>query len=209
MRDGRARLRYIAGSMSIRSVCVFCGSRVGRDPQYRAAARTLGQLIARSDRRLVYGGGSIGLMTVVADAVLAEGGEVFGVIPDFLDRIEVGHRALTEFKVVGSMQERKRMMFEASDAFVTIPGGIGTLDETIEIITWRQLGLHDKPIVLLDQDGYWRPLLHLLDHTVEHGFAGDSIRRLFRVVEDVRDVLPAIDAAAMEATGKSAPAKVL
>lgn len=195
--------------MSIRSVCVFCGSRVGRDPQYRAAARTLGQLIARSDRRLVYGGGSIGLMTVVADAVLAEGGEVFGVIPDFLDRIEVGHRALTEFKVVGSMQERKRMMFEASDAFVTIPGGIGTLDETIEIITWRQLGLHDKPIVLLDQDGYWRPLLHLLDHTVEHGFAGDSIRRLFRVVEDVRDVLPAIDAAAMEATGKSAPAKVL
>ena len=209
MRDERPRLRYIAGSMSIRSVCVFCGSRPGHAPQYRTAARTLGQLIARNGQRLVYGGGSIGLMTVVADAVLADGGEVFGLIPDFLDRIEVGHRSLTEFKVVGSMHERKRMMFEASDAFVTIPGGIGTLDETIEIITWRQLGLHDKPIIILDQDNYWRPLLDLLDHTVEHGFAGDSIRRLFHVVKDVRDVLPAIDAAAKEATGKAAPTKVL
>lgn len=195
--------------MNIRSVCVFCGSRVGRDQKYRSAARTLGQLIAKNGKRLVYGGGSIGLMTVVADAVLAEGGEVLGIIPDFLDRIEVGHRSLTEFKVVGSMHERKRMMFEASDAFVTIPGGLGTLDETIEIITWRQLGLHDKPVIILDQDNYWQPLLDLLGHTVEHGFASEGIHRLYRVVEDVRDVLPAIEAAAKEATGKSAPATVL
>src|SRR3954469_12309149 len=113
--------------MSIRSVCVFCGSRLGNDQKYRSTARTLGHLIAKSGKRLVYGGGSIGLMTVVADAVLAEGGEVLGVIPDFLDRIEVGHRSLTELKIVGSMHERKQMMFEATDAFITIPGGLGTL----------------------------------------------------------------------------------
>lgn len=194
--------------MSIRSVCVFCGSRVGRDPKYRATARTLGHLLAKNGLRLVYGGGSIGLMTVVADAVLAEGGEVLGVIPDFLDRIEVGHRSLTDLKVVGSMHERKAAMFEQSDAFVVLPGGLGTLDETLEIITWRQLGLHDKPILLVNQDGYWDPLLALLDHTVTEGFASESTRRLFSVVDDVGDVLPAL-AAEGKATAAAAPATVL
>jgi uncharacterized protein (TIGR00730 family) len=205
----RAAAALDSHRMSIRSVCVFCGSRVGRDQKYRSTARTFGHLLAKNGKRLVYGGGSIGLMTVVADAVLAEGGEVLGVIPDFLDRIEVGHRSLTDLKVVGSMHARKQLMFEESDAFVTIPGGLGTLDETIEIITWRQLGLHDKPIVILDTGGYWKPLLDLLEHTVEHGFAGEGIHRLFRVVEDVRDVLPALEIADDESTGKAAPAKVL
>ena len=193
----------------IRSVCVFCGSRVGDDPEFRAAARLLGEQFARQGIRLVYGGGSIGLMGVLADAVLKHGGEVHGVIPEFLDRIEVGHSQLTSLEVVDSMHVRKAQMFEMSDAFVVLPGGLGTLDETMEIITWRQLGLHDKPILLVDQKGYWEPLLTLIEHTVARGFAGEETRKLFDVVRDVRDILPALGLAAEEATGKAAPAKVL
>jgi uncharacterized protein (TIGR00730 family) len=193
----------------IRSVCVFCGSRVGDDPEFRAAARRLGEQFARNGIRLVYGGGSIGLMGVLADAVLKHGGEVHGVIPEFLDRIEVGHRKLTSLDVVDSMHVRKAQMFEAADAFVVLPGGLGTLDETMEILTWRQLGLHDKPILLVDHKGYWEPLLALLDNTVRRGFAGEETRKLFHVVSDVRDVLPALGFAAEQATGKAAPAKVL
>jgi uncharacterized protein (TIGR00730 family) len=146
---------------------------------------------------------------VIADAVLKHGGEVHGVIPEFLDRIEVGHSKLTSLDVVDSMHVRKAQMFEMSDAFVVLPGGLGTLDETIEIITWRQLGLHDKPILLVDHKGYWEPLLALIEHTVRRGFAGEETRKLFHVVSDVRDVLPALGHAATEATGKAAPAKVL
>lgn len=193
----------------IRSVCVFCGSRVGDDPEFRAAARSLGEQFAHHGIRLVYGGGSIGLMGVLADAVLKHGGEVHGVIPEFLDRIEVGHSKLTSLDVVDSMHVRKAQMFEMSDAFVVLPGGLGTLDETMEIITWRQLGLHDKPILLVDQKGYWEPLLALIEHTVARGFAGEETRKLFDVVRDTRDILPALGLAAEEATGKAAPAKVL
>ncbi|MSP20987.1 MAG: TIGR00730 family Rossman fold protein [Alphaproteobacteria bacterium] len=192
---------------SIRSVCVFCGSRVGRDSGHRALARHFGEILANAKVRLVYGGGSIGLMGVLADAVLAAGGQVTGVIPDFLDRIEVGHRTLTDLAVVGSMHERKAVMFEQSDAFVVLPGGLGTLDETIEIITWRQLGLHDKPILLVNHEGYWDPLVTLLDHTVTEGFAGENTRRLFGVVNTVRDVLPALAAEGKAATA-AAPAQV-
>ncbi|MBM3507962.1 MAG: TIGR00730 family Rossman fold protein [Alphaproteobacteria bacterium] len=193
----------------IRSVCVFCGSRVGENPEFRAAARRLGELLATHNLRLVYGGGSIGLMGVLADAVLANGGEVHGVIPRFLDRIEVGHRRVTSLDVVESMHERKAAMFEMADAFIVLPGGLGTLDETIEIVTWRQLGLHDKPIIVVDHKGYWEPLLALVDHTVREGFAGKSTRELFHVVSDVRSVLPALKVAAEDASGKAAPAKVL
>jgi uncharacterized protein (TIGR00730 family) len=193
----------------VRSVCVFCGSRVGDDPDFRAAARRLGEVFARNDIRLVYGGGSIGLMGVIADAVLAAGGKVHGVIPAFLDRIEVGHRKLSSLDVVESMHERKAAMFEMSNAFVVLPGGLGTLDEAIEIITWRQLGLHDKPILLVDHKAYWGPLLSLIDHTVGHGFAGKESRKLFQVIDDVRDVLPALGWAAATASGQAAPAKVL
>lgn len=194
---------------SIRSVCVFCGSRTGRDPAYRSIARQLGDSLAKAGIRLVYGGGSIGLMTIVADAVLAAGGEAVGVIPEFLDRIEVGHKALTRLDVVDSMHTRKAAMFEQSDAFVVLPGGIGTLDETIEIITWRQLGLHDKPILLVNHEGYWATFLALIDHVVAEDFARPSTRDLYAVVDDVRQVLSALTSQAMGATGAAVPAKVL
>ncbi len=182
---------------------------MGRDPSYRSIARQLGEILAKAGIRLVYGGGSIGLMTVVADAVLANGGEVVGVIPEFLNRIEVGHKSLTRLDVVDSMHTRKAAMFEQSDAFVVLPGGIGTLDETIEIITWRQLGLHDKPILLVNHRGYWDTFLALLDHVIAEDFARPSTRDLYAVVDDVRNVLPALTEEAEESTGAAAPAKVL
>ncbi|MFZ1414920.1 MAG: TIGR00730 family Rossman fold protein [Defluviicoccus sp.] len=175
-----------------RSLCVFCGSREGSDPAYREAAIRLGILMARRGVRLIYGGGSIGLMGVVADAVLAEGGEVVGVIPDFLMRAEHGHRRLTEQIITGSMHDRKRRMFELADAFCVIPGGLGTLDETFEIITWKQIRLHELPIVVLDVAGYWQPLRALLANVVSAGFADGSIMDLFTVVSSPDDVLDAI-----------------
>ena len=178
-----------------RSLCVFCGSREGSDPAYREAAIRLGVLMARRGVRLIYGGGSIGLMGVVADAVLAEGGEAVGVIPDFLMRSEHGHRRLTEQIITGSMHDRKRRMFELADAFCVIPGGLGTLDETFEIITWKQIRLHRLPIVVLDVAGYWQPLRALLANVVAAGFADPSIMDLFTVVSRPDDVLDAIAAA--------------
>jgi uncharacterized protein (TIGR00730 family) len=173
----------------IRSLCVLCGSRAGTDPVYREAAVRLGRLIARHDVRLVYGGGSIGLMGIIADAVLSAGGEVVGVIPDFLIRSEVGHRDLTDLVITGSMHDRKRRMFEMADAFVVLPGGLGTLDETFELITWRQLRLHDSPIIVLDVDGYWAPLLSLIDATIVAGFADPTTTELFSVVRTPEEVL--------------------
>jgi uncharacterized protein (TIGR00730 family) len=180
----------------IRSLCVLCGSREGTDPAYREAAIRLGRLIAEHDVRLVYGGGSIGLMGIIADAVLSSGGEVVGVIPDFLIRSEIGHRLLTDLVITGSMHDRKRRMFEMADAFVVLPGGLGTLDETFELITWRQLRLHDSPIIVLDIDGYWTPLLSLIDATVAAGFAHPSTTDLFTVVRTPEEVLPALARAA-------------
>ncbi len=176
----------------VTSLCVYCGSAVGGNPSYRAAARRLGRLMAESGVRLVYGGGRIGLMGVLADAVLAAGGTVVGVIPEHLQALEVGHRGVGELRVVDSMHSRKNAMFELADAFAILPGGLGTLDETFEILTWRQLRLHDKPIVLVDLDGYWQPLLRLIEHIGEEGFVGPECWRLFGVVETVEDVLPAI-----------------
>lgn len=178
-----------------RSLCVFCGSREGADPAYREAAIRLGVLMARRGVRLVYGGGSIGLMGVIADAVLAEGGEVIGVIPDFLMRTEHGHRRLTEQIITGSMHDRKRRMFEIADAFCVLPGGLGTLDETFEIITWKQIRLHQSPIIVLDVAGYWEPLQGLLANVVAAGFADASIFELVRVVKRAEEVLDTIAAA--------------
>lgn len=173
----------------IRSLCVLCGSREGTDPVYRDVAVRLGRLIAEQDVRLIYGGGSIGLMGIIADAVLSAGGEVVGVIPDFLIRSEVGHYDLTDLVITDSMHDRKRRMFEMADAFVVLPGGLGTLDETFELITWRQLRLHDSPIIILDVDGYWGPLISLIDATIAAGFADPATTGLFSVVNTPEAVL--------------------
>lgn len=156
--------------------------------------------------RLVYGGGRVGLMGVVADAVLAGGGGVLGIIPDFLQRREVAHQGGIELVLTDTMHDRKRQMFEAADAFVTMPGGLGTFDETIEITTWRQLGLHDKPILICDVNGWAQPYLGLLGAAVEQGFAEPSCNRLFEVLPDVPATLARLTELARPAVGQ--PARV-
>ncbi len=178
----------------IGSICIYCGSSLGHDSRFREGAATLGRLIAEAGVELIYGGGNIGLMGIAADAALAAGGRVTGVIPHDLKRAELAHQGLHELIVVKSMHDRKRIMFERSDAFVALPGGFGTLEETFEIITWKQIGLHDKPIVLVDNDGYWKPLGALLDHVIAEGFARPEARTLFTVVESAGAVLPALAA---------------
>ena len=180
---------------SVKRLCVYCGSSSRVDAIYRDASRTLGSILAAAGIELIYGGGRVGLMGILADAVLAGGGRVTGIIPAHLHDAEVGHHGISELLVVGSMHERKRLMFERSDAFVALPGGLGTLDETFEILTWKQLRLHDKPIVIVDVGGYWRKLLALIDQIVDEGFAAPGILGHFQTVERVEDVLPAISAA--------------
>ena len=156
---------------------VFCGSTSGVRPAFADAARDLGRTLARRGVGVVYGGGSVGLMGVVADAALAEGGEVIGVIPHALERRELGHKGLTELHVVSSMHERKAKMAELADAFVALPGGMGKLEELAEILTWAQLGLHAKPCGLLDVGGYFQPLVAFFDHAVAEGFLRPEHRR--------------------------------
>ena len=152
------------------SVCVYCGSRPGARPGYAALAQALGTAIGHRGWQLVYGGGRAGLMGQVADATLAAGGRVVGVIPESLMRLEVGHAGLSELHVVQSMHQRKQMMAERSDAFIAMPGGIGTFEELFEVWTWRHLGYHDRPLGLLDTDGFWAPMLTFLQHAVLEGF---------------------------------------
>ncbi|HVJ31492.1 MAG TPA: TIGR00730 family Rossman fold protein [Terriglobia bacterium] len=168
-----------------KSICVYCGSSFGHSPRFAEIAADLGQEMARRGIRLIYGGGRVGLMGKVADAVMANGGQVTGIIPQHLEDDEVGHRGLTELKVVDSMHTRKRMMFDLSDAFVVLPGGSGTLDEAFEVITWRQLRLHDKPVVIVNIDGYWDKLIALFDHVIETGFAKPATRQHFSVVNSI------------------------
>jgi uncharacterized protein (TIGR00730 family) len=158
----------------VRRVCVFCGASSGRSPSYADAARALGAELARRDLGLVYGGGRVGLMGAVADAALAAGGEAVGVIPQELVVRELAHGGLTELRVVDSLHERKALMAELADGFVALPGGFGTLDELLEQLTWSQLGLHAKPVGLLDVDEYWRPLIELARHATEQGFVRES-----------------------------------
>ena len=176
----------------IRSLCVYCGSSARVDDRYKTAAARLGALIAARGLQLVYGGGRVGLMGIVADAALGAGGRVIGIIPEHIQALEVEHTGLTELHVVDSMHTRKRMMFEQSDAFIVLPGGLGTLDESFEMMTWLQLKLHKKPIVFVDIDGYWRPFLRLVDHMIAQGFCRPEHRDLFQVVETVDEVFGAI-----------------
>jgi uncharacterized protein (TIGR00730 family) len=173
----------------VRRVCVFCGSSLGSRPAYPDAARRLGEALARRRIGLVYGGGGIGLMGVIADAALAAGGEVIGVIPGALEGRELAHGKLTKLLVVGSMHERKAKMAELSDAFVALPGGLGTLEELAEVLTWAQLGMHQKPCALLDVGGYWRPLTDLLDHAVAERFVRPEHRAMLLVDDDPEAIL--------------------
>ena len=173
----------------LRRVCVFCGSKHGVRPEYTEAARAMGSALAAGGIDLVYGGGSIGLMGVVADAVLDAGGEVIGVIPEHMSDREIAHYGLTDLRVVGSMHERKALMYELSDGFVAMPGGLGTLEELFEITTWSQLGLHAKPTGLLDVAGFYTPLVRFLDQLVSEGFVADRHRRLLRVAATPSAVL--------------------
>lgn len=183
------------------SVCVYCGSRFGASPSFLAAAQVLGREIARRGWRLVYGGGNVGLMGATADAALAAGGEVVGVIPERLMNREVGHRGLTELHVVDTMHERKRVMAELASAFVALPGGIGTLEELFEVWTWRHLGYHDQPIGLLNVSSFYDPLLTFMRHTRESGFVDDEQQAMLTVSADPAELLDRLAAQAARAGG--------
>lgn len=178
----------------IKRLCVYCGSSAGIDASYRGAAARLGTLLAESGVELVYGGSRLGLMGVLADAALAAGGRVTGIIPSNLHDRELAHSGVSHMIVVASMHERKQRMFEFADAFVVLPGGLGTLDETIEMLTWRQLGLHEKPVIIADIAGYWAPLLALFEHATARGFVAALSREFYRVVARIEDVLPTLAA---------------
>ena len=175
-------------------ICVFCGSSPGARPAYQDAARQLGELLARRGLGLVYGGGNVGLMGVVADAALAAGGEVDGVIPDHLQQRELGHEGVSRLHIVGSMHERKALMADLADGFIALPGGIGTLEELAEIFTWSQLGLHEKPLGLLDVDGYYRRLVGFLDHAVDEEFLHPEHRALLLSDDEPEPLLDALSA---------------
>jgi len=162
--------------VQLRRVCVFCGSNPGCDPAYGEAADITGRLLAERDIGIVYGGGSVGLMGRVADAALAAGGEVIGIIPHFLDRAEIAHGGLTRLEIATSMHERKARMADLSDAFLGLPGGLGTFEEVFEAMTWTQLGVHEKPVGLVDVEGFWAPATALLDRAVADGFLDPEIR---------------------------------
>jgi uncharacterized protein (TIGR00730 family) len=174
---------------AIKSVCVYCGSASKVDERYKAHAADLGKRLAEQGLNLIYGGGRVGLMGITADAALNAGGKVVGIIPAHIQEMEVEHHGLTELHVVDSMHTRKRMMAERADAYVVLPGGFGTLDETFEIITWKRLGLHNKPIILLDDNGFWQPLLKLLEHLIDTGFALPRDRGLYKVANTLDEVM--------------------
>lgn len=175
--------------MTIRSLCVYCGSSSRVSDRHLQAARELGGLAARAAVDIVYGGGRVGLMGALAEGALDAEGRVVGIIPRHLEDLEAGNRVVSEYLVVESMHARKQLMAERSDAFCALPGGIGTLDETFEIITWRQLKLHDKPIILVNIDGFWDPLLRLIEHQTAEGYLRGGKAGLFEVVERVDQVL--------------------
>ena len=186
----------------MKRICVFCGSSAGAREEYAQAARSMGTLLAERGIGLVYGGGRVGLMGVVADAVLAAGGEAVGVIPEALMRREVGHLALTELHVVGSMHERKALMADLSDGFIAMPGGYGTFEEFCEVLTWSQLGIHPKPCGLLNVAGYYAPLLAMFDHAVAEGFVRSTHRGIVLEADDPASLLARMAAFQPPATEK-------
>lgn len=179
-----------APAVRVKRICVFCGSHVGNDASYARIARQAAEAIVAAGYGVVYGGGGVGLMKIVADAALACGGEVIGVIPHALARTEMAHPGLTRLHVVGTMHERKAMMEKLSDAFVALPGGYGTMDEFCEILSWRQLRIHDKPIGLLNYRGYYDALLALFDSMLREGFIGPHTRGLFVDAATIDELLP-------------------
>ena len=192
-----------AVSASIGSVGLFCGSSMGSDPRWAEAAGALGRALAAEDLRLVYGGGAVGLMGACAKAAIGAGGRVLGVIPEFLRLPEVAYEA-AELVVTTSMHERKARMFQEADGFVVMPGGIGTLEEAIELLSWSRLELHKKPVVFLDIAGFWQPLFELIDHTVRQGFTPPQFAAAYSAVKDVDQVLPRLRQLAA-AAGERAP----
>lgn len=194
--NGQSMVATQGSNESIRRVCVYCGSGSGVNPAFADAARTLGRAMADADIGLVYGGGSLGLMGETARAVLAHGGEVTGIIPEFLSDREKMLEDVQELIVTQDMHERKRLMFERSDAIVALPGGIGTLEELVEQLTWSQLGQHVKPICLANIDGFWQPLLGLLDHMRGETFIREGLEVDFLVAETADEIVPKLLGAA-------------
>jgi uncharacterized protein (TIGR00730 family) len=176
------------------SICVFCGSNAGAQPAYIEAAEAVGSGLARRGVRVVYGGGRVGMMGALADATRFAGGDVVGVMPQALVDREIGHSEIDDLRIVGSMHERKALMAELADAFIALPGGIGTLEELFEVYTWAQLGIHEKPIGLLDVAGYYGPLVTFLDHSVQERFLRPSTRSLLAVDDDLDGLLAALEA---------------
>jgi hypothetical protein len=186
----------------VKRLAVYCGSSMGADPSFADAARAIGEEMARRGIGLVYGGGRLGLMGVVADAVLQGGGEVHGVIPQALIDLEVAHRGVSELHVVTTMHERKAKMTELTDAFVALPGGIGTFDELFEAWTWNALGYHAKPFALLNVAGFWDGMVSFLDHATQSGFMSATRREQLIVAEEIGEVIDKLDAAAKVGTRK-------
>ncbi|MBT4770015.1 MAG: TIGR00730 family Rossman fold protein [Rhodospirillaceae bacterium] len=176
-----------------KSLCVYCGSCGETNPAHREAAEQLGDLLAKNSIRLVYGGGDIGLMGILANAVLNAGGEVIGVLPRFLEDWEVEHKGLSQLIIVESMHARKQKMFELSDAFAVLPGGYGTLEELLEVLTWKQLKLHNKPVMVVDTDGYWQPLRALFEHIIQSGYADEDSSAYLTYVEKIESILSVLD----------------
>lgn len=192
----------------IRSICVYCGSGNGNDPAFIEEATILGQAMAKAGIRLIYGGGSIGLMGTTARAVLKAGGEVTGIIPDFLKQRESLLADVQETIIVPDMHTRKRLMFERADAFVALPGGIGTLEELVEQLTWAQLGRHTKPILMLDTKGFWRPLLSLFAHMNLSGFIRPGLQVTYLVAEKATDIVPMLQTASHRSDAPTPPETV-
>jgi uncharacterized protein (TIGR00730 family) len=175
-----------------KSVCVFCGSASGVNEEHLSTAAALGSLLARQDIQVIYGGARVGMMGAVANAALTQGGRVIGVMPRGLERYEVAHRGLSELVWAADLHERKKQMAERSEAFIVLPGGFGTLEEALEVISWKQLHFMDKPIVLLDIRGFFQPLVSMAEMVSREGFAHASLDSLFTVVSRLEDVLPAL-----------------
>lgn len=176
----------------LNSVCLFCGSSEGANGRHRRTAAHFGRAVAQAGLRLVYGGGGIGLMGIAARAAMDAGGQVVGVLPEDLEQLELGMHDITELIIVDSMHARKKKMFDLSDAFVVLPGGVGTLDETVEMITWGQLRLHNKPIILVNDDSYWQKFIELLEHVIAEGFAPARTAGIYSVVDNIDQTLPKI-----------------
>ena len=178
----------------MKKLCVFTGAATGSDPRFAGAAHQLGQILASRNLGLVYGGGKSGLMGKIADAVITADGHITGIIPKFLDNVEIAHRGLNDLRVIDTMHERKNMMYEIADGFIIMPGGLGTLDETMEIITWRQLGLHRKPIIIANLHGYWDHMLLLFQNIIDEGFMHHGHTGHFEHVDDMDTLADKLDA---------------